>query len=400
MCYDPHCFIPLVKRVGMKRITFLIFFFLGTSCFCQPDLEKVRRYKVLNKKKTTKLENKKTPRPFNGLIGNYQPLLAFITDTVRYENETKPYDYQQHSQGRIQRIAEIRKLIEERSPDNSGHRKVGLRLVLPPAYSDDNLKSNRVLIIGPSGVGKTRTVRAIAHESDSEFIPLINPTGSYHAEGQEILYRSFLEALLKAMESGKRVAFYLDECHIYASKNAEHSVDETTKTLLWQILDKYAHDPRVCFFASSHEEDKVDPTFKRRWKIIKFDKPTEQERKDIIVQEAERNGFDISEDYAKKLAKEVNEATGANITQLFEHAADELESRGLGNVEINYLKEELKTIVENTTTPKEKEPTPEVVLYIGRTANAIFIGSASICTAALVQLGAKMAAEKYGKKSS
>ncbi|HJM68353.1 MAG TPA: AAA family ATPase, partial [Candidatus Babeliales bacterium] len=239
-----------------------------------------------------KLKPKYTP--FKGLIGSFHPYLFYLRDTMQNENKRGVYEYQrtdeEASSKRFEQRHAIETFIEKRE---SFQREVGARIVLPEAYQDDDLGNNGILLVGASGTGKTTAVQCLARESGCKIIE-VKPTGSYVAEGQEIIYKSLLDALQIATETGRRVILYFDECQVFTheSKNGRYD-DPTARTLLWQMLDKYKLDPRILFVASTHKETGLDHAFQRRWRLIRFDKPSKEERVECLKTNAKKNGLDL-----------------------------------------------------------------------------------------------------------
>ena len=304
------------------------------------------------------LENLNESASFKGLSGKFDPCLFYVREELQREIREREYEYQQQDtedsiQSKRERIKRIRKLIEERRPKD-GRREPGIGITLPEAFQDDKLTTNRILLMGKSGTGKTSSIEALAKEAGCSCIKVI-PSGSYQSEGQEIIINALLEALKEATETGQRVFLYFDECHEFAEEKIQ---DSSAKTLLWQILDKYDRDPRLLFVASTHKKKKIDHAFKRRWHLIEYDIPTPEELREIIVVKAKEYGCSGLPDLLIESMVKVPNITGAHIQNLFIKIASDLQSRKLTTIDAGYILLTLKKIEEDTREVEIVEEKP------------------------------------------
>ncbi|MBT5015354.1 AAA family ATPase [bacterium] len=332
----------------MSKKSFLVLFLFMFSTKTEDRFRFDVKADCSRKSLDVPLENRSGTARFEGLSGKFHPYLFYVRDKLQREPQERKYEYQkketeESTQSKRERIKKIRKLIEERRPKD-GRRESGIDITLPEAFEDDSLPFNRILLMGKSGTGKTSSIRALAKESGCICID-VTPRGSYQSEGQEIIVNRLLEALLKASETGRRVLLYFDECHEFAEEKTQ---DSSAKTLLWQILDKYGKDPRLLLVASTHKKKNIDHAYKRRWKVIEYDLPTQEELRDIIRQKAKEKGCNGLPDQLIESMVRVPNITGAHIDVLFSEVAAELQSRSLTIIDSGYILCTLKKLENDT----------------------------------------------------
>jgi Holliday junction resolvasome RuvABC ATP-dependent DNA helicase subunit len=153
------------------------------------------------------------------------------------------------------------------------------------------LLSNRLILYGPPGNGKSTLARIIAVESKWEFMPISGASivGSYLGEGAQKIDTYFETAAEKYRNTGRGVVIFIDEIDAIARANinyeaasrAEHQV---ATQALWLCLDRYKNHPGIFFVCATNHFDKLDRTFLDRFSTntIEIGYPNAQTRKEVL----------------------------------------------------------------------------------------------------------------------
>ncbi len=182
-----------------------------------------------------------------------------------------------------------------------------------------------VLLIGPSGVGKTLLARAIAGEANvpfysvagSEFIEMIVGVGSARVR----------DLFMIAKENSPSIIFIdeIDAIGRHRGKNVAVSNDEREQTLNQILVEMDGFDPRtsVIIIAATNRPDMLDTALIRPGRFdrhIKLNLPDVKEREDIMKIHMKGKPFakDVS---VEKLAKQTVGFSGADIENMLNEAA-------------------------------------------------------------------------------
>jgi len=182
-----------------------------------------------------------------------------------------------------------------------------------------------VLLIGPSGVGKTLLARAIAGEAGvpfysvagSEFIEMIVGVGSARVR----------DLFKMAKESSPSIIFIdeIDAIGRHRGKAMAVSNDEREQTLNQILVEMDGFDPRtnVIIIAATNRPDMLDPALVRPGRFdrhIRLELPDITEREEIMKIHMKGKPFSGSVEI-KKLAKQSVGFSGADIENMLNEAA-------------------------------------------------------------------------------
>ncbi|MDA7968577.1 MAG: AAA family ATPase [Gammaproteobacteria bacterium] len=140
-----------------------------------------------------------------------------------------------------------------------------------------------VLLHGPPGTGKTMLARAVASETQSEFIPINGPDliSKYYGETPKMLEELFE----KAKES--RSIIFIDEIDALAPRrsnpNTKSLVENVAKLLV--LMDGMVSRGNVVVMAATNMPDSIDPALRRPGRFdreVEIGIPDEAERREIL----------------------------------------------------------------------------------------------------------------------
>ena len=180
-----------------------------------------------------------------------------------------------------------------------------------------------VLLHGPPGTGKTLLARAVAGETEVNFI---------HVAGPELLDRyvgesekAVREVFDRARQAAPAIVF-LDEIDAVAGVRGTGTDSEVTERVVSQLLaelDNAASNPRLVVLAATNRRDDLDPALLRPGRLethVEVPEPDETARRDIF--EVHTAGKPLGDDVdLDELAARTDGYSSADIASLVREAS-------------------------------------------------------------------------------
>ncbi len=206
-----------------------------------------------------------------------------------------------------------------------------------------------VLIYGPPGTGKTLLAKAVANESDSNFIAVKGPELLSKWVGES--EKGVREVFRKARQTAPTVIFF-DEIDSIASTRSGGSTDSgVTQRVVNQLLteiDGMEELQDVAVIAATNRVDIIDPALVRPGRFdrhVKVDDPDEKARLEIFKVHTRKMPLadDVDLEY---LAKNTEGYVGADIEAVCREAVmltlrDNIKAE---NVEMKYFKKAMRKV--------------------------------------------------------
>ncbi|TXT65023.1 MAG: Cell division cycle protein 48 [Promethearchaeota archaeon] len=196
-------------------------------------------------------------------------------------------------------------------------------LKYPELY--DHLKSrppSGILLHGPPGTGKTLIAKALAHESEVNFISVKGPEflSKWVGESEKTVRETFRKA-----RSAAPCIIFFDEIDAIAGMRGRSAGSTVTEQVVSQLLtemDGLEGLEDVILLAATNRPDMLDPALLRAGRFgkhIEIPMPDENSRQEIFKIHLE--GKPISSDVSiKEFAKRMEGYTGADIAAVCEEA--------------------------------------------------------------------------------
>ncbi len=180
------------------------------------------------------------------------------------------------------------------------------------------------LLYGTPGTGKTLLAKAVAHESDANFISIKGPELLSKWVGES--EKGVREVFRKAKQTAPTVIFF-DEIDSIASTRSGNDGDSgVTKRVVNQLLtemDGLEELEDVAIIAATNRPDIIDPGLMRPGRFdrhIKVDTPSEEGR--LAIFEVHTKNMPLADDVnLKKLARNTEGYVGADIEAICREAA-------------------------------------------------------------------------------
>lgn len=191
-------------------------------------------------------------------------------------------------------------------------------------FAEMNTKPPKgILLVGPPGVGKTLIVKALARESEINFISIKGPelVSKYVGESE----RAVRELFLKAKQASPCILFF-DEFDSLVPKRGKNEASQVTERVISQFLtelDGLEELKGVVVLAATNREDLIDPAILRSGRfdfILKVELPDEETREIIFKVHTRRKPLDDDVDL-KSLAQKTNMLSGSDIQLICQEAA-------------------------------------------------------------------------------
>jgi transitional endoplasmic reticulum ATPase len=177
-----------------------------------------------------------------------------------------------------------------------------------------------VLLYGPPGTGKTLLARALAGESEVNFI---------HVNGPELLDRYVGEsekAVRKVFDRARQASpsiVFLDEVDAIAGRRGEgHEVTERVVSQLLTEMDGLESNPNVVVLAATNRRSVLDPALLRPGRLeshVEVPLPDEEARRAILGVHVD--GRPVEEIDLDELATETEGYSGAELEALVREAS-------------------------------------------------------------------------------
>ena len=206
-----------------------------------------------------------------------------------------------------------------------------------------------VILYGIPGTGKTLLAKAVAHESEANFISIKGPELLSKWVGES--EKGVREVFRKAKQTAPTVIFF-DEIDSIASTRSGNDGDSgVTKRVVNQLLtemDGLEELEDVAIIAATNRPDIIDPGLMRPGRFdrhIKVDTPSEEAR--LAIFEVHTKDMPLASDVnLKKLAKATDGYVGADIEAVCREAAmltlrNDMESSEIPN---KYFKEAIEKV--------------------------------------------------------
>ncbi len=242
--------------------------------------------------------------------------------------------------GLSREIREIREIIE-----------VPLRH--PELFSKLGINPPRgVLLHGPPGTGKTLIARAVASETDANFVSISGPeiVSKFYGESEQRLRQIFEEA-----QKGAPSIIFIDEIDSIAPKREEVSGDMERRVVaqLLALMDGLSSRGEVIVIAATNRPNALDPAIRRGGRFdreIEIGIPSKNGRLEILYVHTRGMPLDESLDL-KEIADATHGFVGADLYALCKEAAMRTLERALPDLDV---KEDIPTeVLENLKVTKE-----------------------------------------------
>ncbi|MCX8195028.1 MAG: CDC48 family AAA ATPase [Candidatus Micrarchaeota archaeon] len=192
-----------------------------------------------------------------------------------------------------------------------------------------------VLIYGPPGTGKTLLARAVASESEANFIHIGGPelVSKFVGESEERLRQIFKEA----QENAPSIIF-MDEIDAIAPKREEATgeVERRMVSQLLTLMDGLKTRGQVIVIGATNRPNSIDPALRRPGRFdreVELGVPDRQGRKEIL--QIHTRSMPLAPDVSiDELAAITHGYTGADISSLTKEAAMKVLRRILPKIDL------------------------------------------------------------------
>jgi len=196
-------------------------------------------------------------------------------------------------------------------------------LKYPELYSHLNANPpNGILMHGPPGTGKTLLAKALAHETEINFISVKGPEFLSKWVGES--EKAVRETFRKARAASPCIIFF-DEIDAIAGLRGRNSSSQATEQVVSQLLtemDGLEGLKDVILLAATNRPDMLDPALLRSGRFgrhVEIPMPDKESRKAIFEIHLKNKPLEANVDL-DKLAEELDGYTGADIQALSEEA--------------------------------------------------------------------------------
>ncbi|MHA1279726.1 MAG: CDC48 family AAA ATPase [Candidatus Helarchaeota archaeon] len=179
-----------------------------------------------------------------------------------------------------------------------------------------------ILLHGPPGCGKTLLAKAVANESDANFIPLNGPEimSKFYGQSEERLRQIFKDAEVKAPS-----IIFIDEIDSIAPKREEVTgeVERRVVAQLLALMDGLKGRGRVIVIGATNRPNALDPALRRPGRFdreIEIGIPDKRGRKEIL--QIHTRGMPLAQNVdLEYIANRIHGFVGADVAALTREAA-------------------------------------------------------------------------------
>ena len=178
-----------------------------------------------------------------------------------------------------------------------------------------------VLLYGPPGTGKTLLARALAGETDVNFVRVDGPEiiDRYVGESE----KAIREVFERARQSAPSIVFFDELDAIAASRGDGHEVTERVVSQLLTELDGMRENPNLVVLAATNRKDQIDPALLRPGRLdthVFVGEPDLDAREKILA--VHTQGKPLADDVdVNELSAELEGYTGADLEALVRDAS-------------------------------------------------------------------------------
>ncbi len=265
------------------------------------------------------------PIPMFGLVFNFLVVQVIPHGIVKITSNTNLIVKEEPVSESLVKIADVH--YEDIGGLDDAKQKIREMVELPIRYPElferlgiDPPKG--VLLYGPPGTGKTLLAKAVANESDANFIAISGPelVSKFVGESEEKLREIFKNANEKAP-----TIIFMDEIDAIAPKreDATNEVERRMVSQLLTLMDGMPPRGQVIILAATNRPDAIDPALRRPGRFdreIEIGVPNRNSRK-IILQIHTRNMPVAKDVNLDELANITHGYTGADMNALVKEAA-------------------------------------------------------------------------------
>ncbi|AXR77529.1 AAA family ATPase [Natrarchaeobaculum sulfurireducens] len=178
-----------------------------------------------------------------------------------------------------------------------------------------------VLLYGPPGTGKTLLARALAGETDVNFVRVDGPeiVDRYVGESE----RAIREVFERARQSAPSIVFFDEIDAITAARGDSHEVTERVVSQLLTELDGMSENPNLVVLAATNRKEYIDPALLRPGRLdthVLVPEPDPEAREKIL--EVHTRGKPLSDDVdVADVSAALEGYTGADLAALVRDAS-------------------------------------------------------------------------------
>jgi AAA+ superfamily predicted ATPase len=264
---------------------------------------------------------------------------------------------------------------------------------------DSPYLSNRLILYGPPGNGKSTLARAIARKAGCALLSLNGPSvvGSYLGEGAQKIRELFEKAAELHEKTKKRVVVFIDEIDAICRANinyeaparAEHQVATQE---LWLALDKYKYHPGIFFICATNHFDKLDRTFLDRFNTntLEITNPDAPARRNILLHYLKKHNLQFDEELLNAVIKHSEGLSIRTLEDLVQDVAIALLMYGPEHVKADNVWELLRETKKKYAGSKDAEKEARMRKWLDRLHLVHYALTLPVCAYTLYELSRKL----------